>query len=65
MRAVTRLRIASSVVLRDIFKTIPEDTAVATGDRAVLQCAPPKGDPPPAVRWKLNGRILDVSTNDR
>ena len=62
---VTTLCCFSPSVLRDVFKTIPEDTVVATGDRAVLQCAPPKGDPPPAVRWKLNGRILDVSTNDR
>ena len=65
VRVVTRVLLFSAAVLRDVFKTIPEDTVVATGDRAVLQCAPPKGDPPPAVRWKLNGRILDVSTNDR
>ena len=38
---------------------------MAEGDRAVLHCAPPKGDPPPTVRWKLNGKIVDVSTTDR
>ncbi|XP_037072033.1 LOW QUALITY PROTEIN: roundabout homolog 1-like [Pollicipes pollicipes] len=52
-------------VILDEFKTIPKNTEVAVGERAVLECAPPKGDPPPTVRWRLNGRTVDVSTTDR
>ena len=62
---LTLISLFSSTVLRDVFKTIPQDTVVAAGDRAVLQCAPPRGDPPPTVRWKLDGSIVDVSTTDR
>lgn len=51
--------------MRDEFKTIPVDTVVAVGDRAVLRCAPPKGDPPPTVRWKLDGKTVDVTTTDK
>ncbi|XP_037079101.1 roundabout homolog 2-like, partial [Pollicipes pollicipes] len=52
-------------VMLEEFKTIPVDTVAAVGDQAVLECAPPKGDPPPTVRWRLNGRTVDVSTRNR
>ncbi|XP_043224573.1 roundabout homolog 2-like [Amphibalanus amphitrite] len=52
-------------VLKDEFKMIPVDTKVAVGGQALLRCSPPKGDPPPTVRWKLNGKTVDISTTDR
>ena len=51
--------------LRDDFRTMPKDTDVAIGDETTLKCSPPKGHPPPAVRWKKDGEYLDLTSSSR
>lgn len=52
-------------VLRDEFKVTPDDVVAAVGDKVELACSPPKGDPPPSVRWRLNDSAVDISQSDR
>lgn len=52
-------------VLRDDFRTEPKNTTTAVGDRALLQCGPPKGTPDPVIRWKKNGEIINLELFDR
>ena len=51
--------------LRDDFRTMPKDTDVAIGDETTLKCSPPKGHPPPVVRWKKDGEYLDLTSSSR
>ena len=51
--------------LRDEFRSMPKDTDVAIGDETSLKCSPPKGHPPPVVRWKKDGEYLDLSSSNR
>ena len=44
---------------------MPKDTDVAVGDETSLKCSPPKGHPPPVVRWKKDGEYLDLSSSNR
>ncbi len=37
-------------VMRDEFRTQPRSQEVGTGDTAILECRPPKGQPEPRVR---------------
>ena len=45
-------------VLRDDFRQMPRDTQVAQGEKAVLNCSPPRGNPPPQVKWLKNGQYI-------
>ena len=51
--------------MRDDFRTMPKDTDVAIGDETMLKCSPPKGHPPPVVRWKKDGEYLDLTSSNR
>ena len=51
--------------LQDEFRAMPKDTDVAIGDETVLNCSPPKGHPPPVVRWKKDGEYLDLTSSNR
>ena len=51
--------------LRDDFRTMPKDTDVAIGDETTLKCSPPKGHPPPVIRWKKDGEYLDLTSSSR
>ena len=51
--------------LRDDFRAMPKDTDVSIGDETVLKCSPPKGHPPPVVRWKKDGEYLDLTSSNR
>ncbi len=44
-----QLRIA---FLRDEFRTRPRNVQAVVGQRAVMECAPPRGFPEPAVSWQ-------------
>ena len=50
-------------VLRDDFRNMPFDTQVAEGERAVLHCAPPRGNPAPQVKWLKDGQYIEDDTN--
>jgi hypothetical protein len=52
-------------VLRDEFRLDPQNTRVAQGDTAILECGPPRGSPEPAVSWKKNGQKIDTDTSKR
>ncbi|CAG7716251.1 unnamed protein product, partial [Allacma fusca] len=49
--------------LRDEFRSSPQNTWVAQGETAVLECEPPRGNPEPKVSWKKNGHPIDVKAN--
>jgi hypothetical protein len=60
-----RVRLIFSVVsaLRDEFRASPQNTWVAQGDTAILECEPPRGNPEPKVSWKKNGNPIDIKAN--
>ncbi|XP_071518345.1 roundabout homolog 2-like [Panulirus ornatus] len=47
-------------MLREEFKTVPQDVAAASGERAEILCVPPKGHPPPKLSWTRNGQPIDL-----
>ena len=52
-------------VLKDKFRLEPSDVGVQESGRAVLDCAPPRGSPPPTVFWKRDGRMIDFERETR
>ncbi|XP_050320635.1 roundabout homolog 2 [Bactrocera neohumeralis] len=52
-------------VLRDEFRLEPQNTRIAQGDTALLECAAPRGIPEPAVSWKKGGQKLDLDSTKR
>lgn len=52
-------------VLRDEFRAEPQNTRVATGETALLECGPPRGHPEPTLHWKRNGHTIDLETTKR
>jgi roundabout, axon guidance receptor 2 len=55
----------SSQVLRDEFRLDPQNTRVAQGETAMLECGPPKGSPEPIVSWRKNGQTMDLANSKR
>lgn len=52
-------------MLRDEFRLEPQNTRVAQGDIALLECSGPKGTPEPLIWWKKNGQKLEIEHSKR
>ncbi|XP_070140213.1 roundabout homolog 2 isoform X2 [Drosophila kikkawai] len=59
------LRRGIAAVLRDEFRLEPQNTRIAQGDTALLECAAPRGIPEPTVTWKKGGQKLDLEGSKR
>lgn len=51
--------------MRDEFRLEPQDTRVAQGDVALLECGAPRGTPEPLISWKKNGQQLEIEHSKR
>lgn len=47
-------------VLRDDFRQNPQDSVVAVGETASLECQPPRGHPEPTTFWRKDEARLDL-----
>lgn len=52
-------------MLKEDFRLEPNNTRAAAGETALLECAPPKGQPEPTVSWQKNGQRIDIEKSKR
>lgn len=52
-------------MLRDDFKLRPRTVQAVIGNRATLECSPPRGFPEPVVSWRKDDRELRPQDDDR
>ena len=53
------------IVLREEFRSEPQNMRVGQGETALLECGPPRGHPEPIITWKKNGQVLDLDNSKR
>ncbi|XP_055837660.1 protein sax-3 [Episyrphus balteatus] len=51
--------------LREEFRLEPQNTRVAQGDVALMECGAPRGSPEPTITWRKNGQTLNLSASKR
>lgn len=52
-------------MLRDDFRTRPRTVQELSGNKAVLECSPPRGFPEPVVSWRKDDRELKIQDDPR
>ncbi|XP_055386223.1 roundabout homolog 2-like [Condylostylus longicornis] len=51
--------------LRDDFRLEPQNTAIAQGETAFMECGPPRGSPEPIIMWRKNGQLMNLNSSKR
>ena len=65
-RSVDRCKLFLSLAdMKEEFRAVPSDTSAVVGADVVLECSPPKGNPPPVVKWRKDGDNLDLTSSSR
>ncbi|XP_072048586.1 roundabout homolog 2-like [Amphiura filiformis] len=49
--------------LKSEFRDEPSDTVAVVGEPIILECTPPRGNPPPVVSWQKDGEIVQADGN--